>query len=212
MTAAEVAYPFRHWLCQEVVPGELVRAARISLPDVLSPHWIRYDNDSERRKWAMESRDGLPPEWLALLDALQGPSLLADVSAAVGADLRADPTCRGGGLHVTFGGGHLSPHLDYALHPCGLERRANLILFLDTADDWSFGGGLQLCDKFGKPVRYYYPEAGAALLWECGDDTVHAVEPLHRDAKPRLTAATYYLAEPRPGCTRRRAMYFPNRG
>ncbi len=150
----------------------------------------------------------MPCPWQDLMDALRAPSLVADLSDLVGVKLRApEKVSRGGGLHLMFPGGRLAPHVDYALHPCGLERRVNLILFLDT---WHLGGELVLgCDR--ETWVWHHPVAGTAVVWECGDDTFHGVNPLLPRTPPRVTAAAYYLAEPRPGCTRTRALFLPPR-
>lgn len=185
----------------------MIAAARNALPAVDDPGWIRYRNALED-KWAYESYPDMPCPWAELMDDLRDPELIATVSQLVGARLQApDAVSRGGGLHLMFPGGYLGPHVDYALHPSGLERRANLVLFLDDCDPL-LGGGLRLGDPARKTI---YPRAGEAVVWECGDDTIHGVEPLHPLAPPRVTAAAYYLAEPRPGCTRRRALFLPPR-
>jgi hypothetical protein len=205
----EFSNPFRHWVLPRPVPVRLLQDARFSVPAADRPEWVRYDNELERRKWTMEDRDAMGAGWSTLLERLDG--LAADLSALTGvAGLRADPSRRGAGLHLMFPGAALACHVDYALAPCGLERRVNLILFVDGADSKG-GGGLQLCDPLGQPAKTLHPHAGVAVVWECGDETYHAVEPLAADSPPRVTAAAYYLAAPRPNCTRRRALFLPRR-
>jgi hypothetical protein len=198
----EFKTPFRHWLVRGAVPPE-VAAVRGGLP---AAGWIRYDNELERGKWAIEDRRWLGAGWRDLLSHLES----LDLSFTGIPGIRPDPDRRGAGLHLMLPGGWLQTHLDYALHPCGLERRANLIYFPDRIDP-GFGGGLQLCDPLGVPVKTLYPDDGEAVVWECGDETYHAVEPLAADGPPRVTAAAYYLAAPRPNCTRRRALFLPRR-
>lgn len=210
MHAQEFGEPFRHWLCRDVAPAELVAAARAAIPPADSPGWVRYDNACERGKWAMEDPAHLPGPWRELLGRLESPGVVAELSRLAGVPLQPDPARRGAGLHVMFPGGRLAPHLDYAAHPSGLERRVNLILFLDTGPPHG-GGALELCDPAGTAVRQIYPHAGTAVVWECGDDTVHGVERLNPEARPRVTAAAYYLAPPRPGCSRKRALFLPPR-
>ena len=162
------------------------------------------------RKWAYESYADMPPPWRLLMNRLRSPPLLDKLSDLIGVKLQApDTVSRGGGLHVMFGGGVLGPHVDYALHPCGLERRANLILFCDAVYG-SIGGQLVL-GADAPSAAVLSPMRGEAVVWECGDDTFHAVTPLHVACPARVTAACYYLAAPRPGCTRRRALFLPPR-
>lgn len=210
MRVAAFAEPFRHWLVEDCVDADLARAAAAAVPAAVHPAWVRYWSDVESRKWAMNDPDGLGPAWRALFAALTAPGWLARWSEAVGAELRADPLCWGGGLHVTFGGGTLSPHLDYALHPSGLERRLNLVLYLSDGNGW--GGQTTLCDPDGRVVKSVEPRFNRALFWEASDLSYHGTARLAADAPPRVTAAVYYLAEPRPGTTRRRAVFLPVRG
>lgn len=175
------------------------------MPSVTHPDWIRYENDCEKHKWTLERN--LPTVWNQLLEYIE--SLPLDSLTGI-ADLKRDSSRRGAGLHVTMPGGFLAPHLDYALHPNGLERRANLILFLDDEPSED-GGALQLCDPFGKPLRTYYGLENRAIVFECGENSYHGVSRLAPTAKPRITAAAYYLAPPRPGVSRRRAMFLPPR-
>jgi hypothetical protein len=210
--ADERGLPYRHWLCRGVVPAGLIAAARGAIPAADDPAWIRYDNELERGKWAMERYDALPPPWQALMGALRAPALVADLSALIGVQLQAPETIsRGGGLHLMFPKGYLQTHVDYALHPSGLERRANLILFLTDDGTFEDAGELLLLGTDLTCGVGFRPEAGKAVLWECGDQTYHEVQPLGPRANPRVTAAAYYLAPPRPGCTRTRALFLPRR-
>lgn len=202
--------PFRHWLVAGQFEPALLRACVRAVPAATHPAWVRYWGDVEGRKWAMNDLDALGPAWRALFAFLEGPAWLSLWSAAVGAELVADPLCWGAGLHVTFGGGELRPHLDYALHPSGLERRLNLVLYLSDHAPGR-GGETVLCDPDGRVQKAIAPRPGRALLWEASDLAYHGAARLAPDAPPRLTAAAYYLAAPRPGCTRRKALFLPAR-
>jgi hypothetical protein len=180
---------------------ELIQRCIADVPAANHPDWIRYNNDNER-KWAFERFASMPRSWQSLLIEIQKTE---EVSQLLGVELQSpEQVSRGGGIHLMFGGGVLGSHLDYALHPSGLERRANLILFLD--DVLFDGGALILGDN--KRVQ---PMAGEAVVWECGDNTFHGVERLHKSGLPRLTAACYFLAPPRPNTTRTRALFTPQR-
>lgn len=204
MESREFSEPFRHWVLNDVVPVDLLQTARLSVPSVTHPDWIRYENDCEKHKWTIERN--LPSAWNALLEYLEELPLASLTGIP---DLKRDSSRRGAGLHVTMPGGFLAPHLDYALHPSGLERRANLILFLtDESDD---SGRLTLYQPNGLPIRSFRGVANQAIVFECGETSYHGVERLAKTAKPRLTAAAYYLAPARPGTIRQRAMFLPPR-
>ena len=63
-------------------------------------------------------------------------------------NLIPDPAMAGGGLHQTLPGGLLKLHADFNLHnTLKLDRRVNILLYMnkDWQDDW--GGHLELWDK-----------------------------------------------------------------
>jgi hypothetical protein len=160
----------------------------------------------------MEDRQSLSPDCNALLDELNSWQTVQYLSQLTGVSpLQADHQRRGAGIHAMFPGGWLSTHLDYAVHPSGLERRVNAIVFLDNSNP-RYGGGLQLCDPAGEPKTTLYPAAGDTVVWECSDLSYHGVEPLSLESPMRYTAASYYLGHCRPGATRQKALFLPHRG
>lgn len=127
--------------------------------------------------------------------------------------LRTDPTGYGAGVHVTEPGGRLNCHIDYALHSCGLERRMNLIMFLNPVWREEWGGALELYRDDARTVaERIYPAFNRAAIWESSDVAYHGTQPTSADAPDRVTAAAYFLADPRPGCVRKRALFCPARG
>jgi hypothetical protein len=198
--------PCRYWLSD----GGLVPVSLDDLPSADWPGWeARYENDCERGKRTARDFAKLPPmfgdRWQELLGRNDGD--------LIGPDAHFDPTTHGGGLHVTDPGGWLSPHLDFAAHPKlpGWERRLNVIAFLNPEwrDEW--GGAFCLYNPGGEVVKRFNPAPGRVIAFECGDLAYHGVEPITGPV-PRVTLAAYYLAPVRPGVTRQRALFFPNRG
>lgn len=214
MTITGSQEPFQHWILQDLFPAEDVAGVyqeAVGLPD--GDHWARYTNDCEAGKRACRSLSKLGAATNRLFDWLLSPRFVKMVEEWTGVgSLQADPTLHGAGIHVTDPGGWLNTHLDYELHPTlGLERRVNLVLFLNPEwrEDW--GGAFLLCDPTGSVQKKVLPNAGRALLWESSNLTYHGVEKTAPDAPPRVTVACYYLAPPRPGASRKRALFIPHR-
>lgn len=219
MKAEYRAEPFRHWVIEDLIDPLRRKAAFYGLPKRDWSGWVRYDSDCERAKRTCTFLDlqlpgclGYPPQ--AVLAELEAPALVGALAQLAGVEgLQTDSLRWGAGIHVTDPGGHLNCHLDYALHESGLERRINLIVFLvpEWREEW--GGAFELYDQAGRAVaERIYPAPGRAVVWEAGDLAYHGTQRVHPGCPlPRITAATYYLAPPRPGCVRRRALFVPSR-
>ncbi len=200
-------FPYRHWIVSDVLADPWAAAAAVPAPDW--PNWIRYSNDCEKgKRTTRELSDGMRP----VVELLLSPDWLGELRELTGVHLRADPTFYGGGIHVTDPGGWLQPHLDFALHESGLERRINLVLFLNAVWKEEWGGAFELWDGSARQcVKRVFPSFNTALIWESSDTAYHATQRTTANALPRLTFAAYYLAQPRSGTTRRRALFVPNR-
>jgi hypothetical protein len=62
--------------------------------------------------------------------------------------LMGDPYFLGGGFHEIFSGGKLAVHADFRVHKrLNLERRINVLLYLNESWDYDYGGELELWDK-----------------------------------------------------------------
>ena len=208
MKVTEHDYPWRHFEIEGLFLMENIKNARMTVPLVGD---YQYDNDCERRKQTTELRDHLSNDCNFLLDSLTSREMVDKLSAITGIPLEPDFTRRCAGIQLMFPGGYLNTHLDAALHPNGLERRANLILYLDNVSHRS-GGGLQLCLPNGEAVKTIYPAAGTAILWPCEDYSYHGVEQVSLTSGVRYSAAAFYLGPRRPGVTRERSLFIPNRG
>ena len=79
---------------------------------------------------------------------LNGEAFLKFLEEMTGiSGLIPDPYFVGGGMHETKRGGHLGVHADFNIHDkLKLERKLNLLIYLN--EDWSpeFGGELELWD------------------------------------------------------------------
>lgn len=107
-----------------------------------------------------------------------------------------DPYYDGGGLHLTRRGGHLGVHADFNIHPTlKVERRLNLLVYLN--DDWdeSWGGSLELWDTGMKACEVKVaPHLGRAVVFSTTLDSYHGhPDPLAcPENRNRRSIATYY--------------------
>ena len=193
------ADPFPHVVLDEFLDPALLVPLLQGFPDSDGKRF--FDRNQERFKYQFAPeeiehtglRDLLAElNGVAFLGFLQG---LTDITGLV-----ADPDYLGGGLHETRAGGHLSIHADFNLHPTlKLERRLNLLLYLN--DDWSpeYGGDLELWDRAMKNCRVRVaPLLGRAVIFNTDAHSYHGhPEPLACPPdRARRSIATYYYAPP----------------
>jgi hypothetical protein len=108
----------------------------------------------------------------------------------------------GGGTHQTKKGGFLKIHADFNWDPrLKLDRRLNLIFFLNH--DWKpeYGGELELWNKeMTAKVKGYAPKAGRIVVFYTADDSHHGhPDPLTcPENVTRKSLALYYYSNGRP--------------
>ena len=122
-------------------------------------------------------------------------------------NLVSDPKLHGGGMHCTKRMGKLDVHIDYSLHPeLKLERRINLILYLNSDWDESYGGGLELWNKdMTQCVKSIEPKFNRAVIFNTTDISYHGhPSPLMcPEDKCRKSLAWYYLTKPQENVSQR---------
>jgi hypothetical protein len=209
------ALPFPHAVIDDFLRPDLARELAGIFPDPSNECWWRYSNPLER-KLACNIPGKVPAriwETLAFFNTDKCLSLFSDLTGI--ADLKADHELHGGGMHCIESGGKLDIHVDYSVHPkLGLERRLNLILYLNTNWDPQWGGELQLWDaQMTRCVQKILPLFNRAVIFDTGDGSFHG----HPDAlrcpsgEARKSLAVYYLTAPRPEATARYRARFVGR-
>jgi hypothetical protein len=107
-----------------------------------------------------------------------------------------DPYFSGGGFHEISQGGHLSVHADFNHHkPMNLERRINVLIYLNR--DWQddYGGQLELWDDgMQKCMVSIVPLLNRCVIFNTTSNSNHGnPRPInHPDRTPRRSIALYY--------------------
>jgi Rps23 Pro-64 3,4-dihydroxylase Tpa1-like proline 4-hydroxylase len=193
--AYRTAEPFPHVVIDGFLDSQLLREIARSFPSVETKQY--FDRSQERLKYqfhANETASGLTRNLFAELNGQAFLGFLEEMTGIHG--LVPDPYLNGGGLHLTRAGGHLSVHADFNMHrSMKVERRLNLLVYLN--DDWpaEYGGALELWDReMQSCAKKVEPRLGRAVVFSTNVDSFHGhPEPLacppHRD---RRSLATYY--------------------
>lgn len=141
------ATPFPHLVLDDFLPESFIRRIVDAFPDKTLCS-VSHTRAHQRLKRGYRPHDlGENPcrEYLQLFNT---PAVLQFVEAVTGVgNLIADPDFVGGGLHEIERGGRLAVHADFTLHQrLQLQRRVNLLIYLN--EDWrsEYGGNLELWD------------------------------------------------------------------
>lgn len=204
------AEPFPHIQIDHFLSDEMVDAVVSEIPDYRQAKtnkdaWETLDDGSvaQYRKsfLSMEMRVGrLTRQLYWELNSAEFLAFLEELTGIEG--LVPDPYLLGGGIHETQRGGYLMMHADFNKHPeLKLDRRLNIIVYLNR--DWpdEYGGHLELWDKpMANCVQKIAPLAGRCVIFLTGRDTWHGhPHPLNcPENRTRQSLALYYYSNGRP--------------
>lgn len=189
------ASPFPHIVIDDFIDPELLRDIAANFPARDGKTY--FDRAQERLKYQYHADESHHAATRNLLAELNGRAFLVFLRHLTGIrGLLSDPYFEGGGLHETRSGGHLSVHADFNKHgKMNVERRLNVLIYLN--DDWpsTYGGDLELWDKqMTQPVHRIAPLLGRAVIFNTALDSFHGVpDPVNCPSeRSRLSLATYY--------------------
>ncbi|MEZ0496451.1 2OG-Fe(II) oxygenase [Sphingomonas sp. IW22] len=194
------AAPYPHIVLDDFIDPALLRQVVREFPD--NRERASFARDQERLKHQVRPDECPGPATRALFAELNGTAFVTFLSELTGiGGLISDPYFAGAGLHETRSGGHLSIHADFPRHEItGLDRRLNLLIYLN--EDWheEYGGALELWDREMRGCRKsVLPVMARAVIFNTERDTFHG----HPDAlacppdRSRRSIATYYYTAPR---------------
>lgn len=196
------AHPFPHIVVDDFVDATVAEAIAKEFPVPDGADWQRFTTTREVKQ-ALRDTEGMGPLTRAVLAELNGQVFIEFLERVTGiTGIVPDPHLLGGGLHQIGRGGHLGIHADFNRHEhLRLDRRLNLLLYLNR--DWpdEYGGHLELWDPdMGACRRRVAPIAGRMVLFATTDDALHGhPDPLTCPAdRARRSIALYYYSNGRP--------------
>jgi 2OG-Fe(II) oxygenase superfamily len=196
------ARPFPHIVFDDFFDPALLDSVLAEFPKPRQIGWQRFDNEQEV-KLASAAESSFGPATRLLLYHLNSITFLEFLSRVTGiANLIPDPCFDGGGLHQILPGGKLAIHADFNKHPLfGLDRRLNLLLYLNR--DWreEYGGALELWNKdVSRCEARILPLFNRVAIFGTTDFTYHGhPDPLRcPEGMTRKSLALYYFSNGRP--------------
>jgi len=214
--AYQSAKPYNHICIDNFLDPailEKVREDLTTLPDAEAA----FDRAQEKLKTSYNP-ERLPQYTRNLFHAFNSRPFILFLEEMTGIKgLIPDPYYVGAGIHRVANGGHLDIHADFNLHKqMHLERRLNVLIYLNP--DWKeeYGGSFEIWDKemTGK-VASFVPTFNRMCCFSTGSDTFHGNPATvnHPEGEHRMSIALYYytatwdpsrkahttLFKPRPG-------------
>jgi hypothetical protein len=195
--------PFPHLVADrffdDAVIDELIR----SFPGPGDIDWLRYRHPTEHDKLQSQSILSIPSAIRSFIYAMNSSTFVGFLERLTGIEhLIPDPHLTGGGLHQTVPGGKLAIHADYNQHSrWRLDRRLNVIVYLNDGwkDEW--GGALELWDaQMTRCVQRVFPHANRMVVFSTTDSSYHGhPDPLAcPEDRTRKSIALYYYSNGRP--------------
>jgi hypothetical protein len=196
------AKPYPHIVLDDFFDPVLVETVLEEFPKPNAIRWQRFDTGNEV-KLASATETTFGPVTRLFLYHLNSFTFLQFLSNITGIPgLIADPSFEGGGLHQIVPGGKLGVHTDFNKHRLyGLDRRLNLLLYLNKNWRDDYGGHLQLWDKDMKGCEAKVaPLFNRVMIFGTTDFTYHGhPDPLQcPEGMTRKSLALYYFSNGRP--------------
>lgn len=196
------AKPFPHVVFDNFFDPELLDQVLQEFPTPDAIRWQSFDSIYEI-KLASAAESTFGPATRLLMYHLNSITFLEFLSRVTGIDnLIPDPRFEGGGLHQIERGGKLGVHADFNRHrQYGLDRRLNLLLYLNRNWREEYGGHLQLWNRdMTRCEAKVLPLFNRVMVFGTTDFTYHGhPDPLTcPEGMSRKSLALYYFSNGRP--------------
>jgi hypothetical protein len=196
------ATPFPHLVIDDFFDPAVVDDVLGEFPAPGQIDWQKFDN-GEEIKLASTAEAAFGPATRLLLYHLNSKTFLEFLSAVTGIEhLIPDPGFEGGGLHQIVRGGKLGVHADFNRHrQYGLDRRLNMLVYLNKNWREEYGGHLELWNRqmTGAEAKVL-PLFNRVMIFSTTDFTYHGhPDPLQcPEGMTRKSLALYYYTNGRP--------------
>ncbi len=196
------ADPCPHIVIDNFLPEEALDRVRAEIPRPDDIRWIEFD-DARGKKLASKAETQLGAATRFLLYQLNSSILIEFLERLTSIrGLVPDPHFWGGGVHQIVRGGFLKIHSDFNRHPTlNLDRRLNLLLYLNRGWQEEWGGHLELWDRNMTECRKkILPVFGRCVIFSTTDFSNHGhPDPLNcPQGESRKSLALYYYSNGRP--------------
>ncbi len=174
------SYPYQHIVIDNFLKDSFIDLVHDSFPDLDNPQW-EHSNDKgieikSRTNWSSEF--DIPEGIVDVIRVFNSAPILRAISNKLNIPkLIPDPYFTGGGLNVTPKNGLLDVHVDGNYHDAtGLNRRVNLLLYLNKNWEPHWGGEFGIYDNDGKDLYSAIPPIfNRCVIFDTHDKSYHGL-------------------------------------
>tara|TARA_Y100001968_G_scaffold325111_1_gene365809 strand:+ start:490 stop:1320 length:831 start_codon:yes stop_codon:yes gene_type:complete len=199
------AKPFPHIVIDDLFDKSILNNICNDFPDLSADKSsTKFSSPSEIKLSSKRGDLQQPQSIKSLLRFLNSHDFIEflQIITSIKEPLVPDPHFIGGGLHETKRGGHLKIHADFCRHPeTKLDRRVNMLIYLNNSWEEDYGGCLELWDKnMSACVQRILPIFNRTVIFNTTDYTYHGVPDSLNcpDYISRKSLALYYFSNGRP--------------
>ena len=193
-----LAHPFPHVMIDEFLPTQLAERCLSEFPASLDLVEEQFNKPQERLKFSFNP-DSLEKSVRLMFYCFNSRhfiKLIENITSVKG--LIPDPYFYGGGFHELKQGGHLSIHADFNRHkPINLERRINVLIYLNKNWESDYGGQLELWNnEMTKAIHSIVPLFNRCVIFNTTSGSNHGnPNPVkHPSNISRKSIALYYYS------------------
>jgi len=197
--------PFPHLVFENFFNDSFLNSIENTFPNLEQKlDTTEFDSKRDKKKFATGLNFFFPEKINFFLNILNSYKFLNFLQQLTGIKetLMPDPYFWGGGLHQMKKGGFLKVHSDFNYHPLSkLDRRINILIYLNKEWKNEYGGHLELWDKnmenCGKKIS---PTFNKMVVFNTNDFSYHGhPDPLNcPENMTRKSIALYYYSNGRP--------------
>tara|TARA_Y100001958_G_C21104067_1_gene453102 strand:+ start:152 stop:961 length:810 start_codon:yes stop_codon:yes gene_type:complete len=196
------ANPFNYLEINDFFKSDILNQVLKNFPDLRNLNSYKKENLNEK-KFGLEDQSLMPNDISNFISFLNSGPFLKYIQKItnINETLISDPYLNGGGLHETKKGGFLKIHSDFYIHRhLKLDRRLNLLIYLNN--DWKeeYGGQLELWDKnMKKCEKKISINFNKIFIFSTNDKSFHGYpDPINCPIeKSRKSIAMYYYSNGR---------------
>jgi hypothetical protein len=190
------AEPYPHIVIEDFLPPAVLDRCLAEFPGQTAIPETSFNRAQERLKMTFNP-DTLGSFARHLFYSFNSKPFICVLENITGINgLIPDPYFMGAGFHQILSGGHLSVHSDFNHHkPMNLERRINVLIYLNK--DWraEYGGQLELWpEDMTRCFKSVVPTFNRCVIFNTTSNSNHGnPQPInHPEGVPRRSMALYY--------------------